>query len=105
MSGLVPSGKRFFSRFKGAPRFERAYLEIGPSRILRLFVEHNHMRIPGAKLSRALLMAAAGASLIGGPMEAQSRNLRGIITDSAGYPLPNVEVRIMELGRMSRSDV
>lgn len=46
------------------------------------------------------LLALASASA-----DAQQRNLRGIITDSAGYPLPNVEIRIMELGRMSRSDV
>jgi hypothetical protein len=37
-------------------------------------------------------------------IQAQQRTLRGIVTDSAGYPLPNVEVRIMELGRVARSD-
>lgn len=37
-------------------------------------------------------------------VQAQQRTLRGIVTDSAGYPLPNVEVRIMEIGRTARSD-
>ena len=49
-------------------------------------------------LIAALALASVGA-------DAQPRNLRGIVTDSAGYPLPNVEVRIMELGRVARSDV
>ena len=44
-------------------------------------------------------------ALASGSVDAQQRNLRGIITDSAGYPLPNVEIRIMEIGRMSRSDI
>ncbi|MEO5567453.1 MAG: carboxypeptidase regulatory-like domain-containing protein [Gemmatimonadaceae bacterium] len=35
---------------------------------------------------------------------AQSRNLRGIVTDTAMRPLQNVEVRIMDLGRMTRTD-
>jgi len=54
------------------------------------------MRIPLALIA---VLALAGTRV-----DAQQRNLRGIVTDSAGYPLPNVEVRIMELGRMSRSD-
>ena len=55
------------------------------------------MRISVA-FTAALALAAASA-------HAQQRTLRGIVTDSAGYPLPNVEVRIMDLGRMARSDV
>src|SRR4051812_28576884 len=55
------------------------------------------MRIP--------LILVAVLALAGARVDAQQRNLRGIITDSAGYPLPNVEVRIMEIGRMSRSDL
>lgn len=48
----------------------------------------------------------AALALAGTSVDAQNpRNLRGIVTDSAGYPLPNVEVRIMELGRMTRSDL
>lgn len=39
------------------------------------------------------------------PAQAQQRDLRGIVTDSAGYPLPNVEVRIIDLGRLARTDV
>ena len=35
---------------------------------------------------------------------AQQRDLRGTVTDTAGYPIPNVEVRIMDLGRMARTD-
>jgi hypothetical protein len=49
-------------------------------------------------LTAVLALAASSAG-------AQQRTLRGIITDSAGYPLPNVEIRIMELGRLARSDV
>jgi hypothetical protein len=55
------------------------------------------MRIPFSLVAvLALTTASAGA---------QQRTLRGIVTDSAGYPLPNVEVRILEIGRMARSDV
>jgi hypothetical protein len=55
------------------------------------------MRIPVALIA-ALVCASTSVG-------AQQRTLRGIVTDSAGYPLPNVEVRILELGRMARSDV
>ena len=55
------------------------------------------MRIPVALIA-ALALASASA-------DAQQRTLRGIVTDSAGYPLPNVEVRIVELGRMTRTDI
>jgi hypothetical protein len=55
------------------------------------------MQIPVALIA-VLALAATSA-------DAQQRTLRGIVTDSAGYPLPNVEIRIMDLGRMSRSDV
>ena len=56
------------------------------------------MRIPVILIA---VLALAGTSVA-----AQNpRNLRGLVTDTAGYPLPNVEVRIMELGRMARSDV
>jgi hypothetical protein len=44
-------------------------------------------------------------ALAGTRVDAQQRTLRGIVTDSAGYPLPSVDVRIMEIGRMTRSDV
>src|SRR3954470_2980654 len=54
---------------------------------------------------RIALVLIAALAMSGTRVDAQQRTLRGIITDSAGYPLPNVEVRIMELGRMSRSDV
>ena len=56
------------------------------------------MRIPFLMIA-ALALASASVDA------QQSRSLRGIVTDSAGYPLPNVDVRIMELGRMTRSDV
>jgi hypothetical protein len=51
-------------------------------------------------LALIALLALASARV-----DAQQRSLRGIITDSAGYPLPNVDVRIMEIGRMTRSDI
>jgi hypothetical protein len=52
------------------------------------------------------LIACAGSALFAvDAAHAQGRNLRGIVTDTAGYPLPNVEVRIMELGRIARTDV
>jgi hypothetical protein len=54
------------------------------------------MRISVAFIALVLAGTSAGA---------QQRILRGIVTDSAGYPLPNVEVRIMDLGRIARSDV
>jgi hypothetical protein len=54
------------------------------------------MRIP-IVLIAVLGLASASA-------DAQQRVLRGIVTDSAGYPLPGVEIRIMEIGRMTRSD-
>src|SRR4051812_13523156 len=54
------------------------------------------MRIPVVLIA---LLALASTRV-----DAQQRTLRGIITDSAGYPLPNVDVRIMEIGRMTRSD-
>src|SRR4051812_15847475 len=54
------------------------------------------MRIP--------LVLIAALALATARVDAQQRTLRGIVTDSAGYPLPNVEVRIMEIGRMARSD-
>src|SRR5689334_8254683 len=44
-------------------------------------------------------------ALAGARADAQQRTLRGIVTDSARYPLPNVEVRIMEIGRLARTDV
>jgi hypothetical protein len=51
-------------------------------------------------------LALIGVLALASPRaEAQQRNLHGIVTDSAGYPLPNVEVRIMELGRVARTDV
>ena len=63
------------------------------------------MRLPTA-LSRSAMIAVASAALVwGGEAHAQQRNIRGIVTDSAGYPLPNVEVRIMEAGRMARTNV
>ena len=55
------------------------------------------MRIP--------VVLVAALALAGSRLDAQQRNLRGIVTDSAGYALPNVEVRIMEIGRVARSDV
>ena len=55
------------------------------------------MRISVAMMA---LLALAGTRL-----DAQQRTLRGIVTDTAGFPLPNVEVRIMDLGRMARTDV
>ena len=55
------------------------------------------MRIPVALIA-VLALAATSA-------DAQQRTLRGIVTDSAGYPLPNVEIRIMDLGRLARTDV
>lgn len=55
------------------------------------------MRIP--------VVLIAVLALVGGRADAQQRTLRGIVTDSAGYPLPNVEIRILELGRMARSDI
>jgi hypothetical protein len=54
---------------------------------------------------RISVVLVAAVALAGATAQAQQRTLRGIVTDSAGYPLPNVEVRIMELGRMARSDV
>ena len=54
---------------------------------------------------RISLSLIAGLALVAASANAQQRTLRGIVTDSAGYPLPNVEVRIMDLGRMARSDV
>jgi hypothetical protein len=53
---------------------------------------------------RIFLSLVAVLALASARVDAQ-RTLRGIVTDSGGYPLPNVEVRIMELGRLSRSDV
>lgn len=32
------------------------------------------------------------------------RTLRGVVSDSAGFALPNADVRIMSLGRMARTD-
>lgn len=54
--------------------------------------------------ARAVACVATVMVLGAAPADAQ-RNLRGIVVDTAGYPLPNVEVRIMDLGRMARSDV
>jgi hypothetical protein len=54
------------------------------------------------RISVALIAALALAST---SASAQQRTLRGIVTDSAGYPLPNVEVRIMDLSRIARTDV
>jgi hypothetical protein len=54
---------------------------------------------------RISLSLIAGLALVAASANAQQRTLRGIVTDSAGYPLPNVEVRIMDIGRMARSDV
>lgn len=42
--------------------------------------------------------------LTGTVAQAQQRNLRGIVTDTAGRPLQNAEVRIMDLGRVTRTD-
>jgi hypothetical protein len=63
------------------------------------------MRLPVAVIRCVIIIVALAASLQVGTAHAQQRTLRGIVTDSAGYPLPNVEVRIMELSRMARSDV
>jgi hypothetical protein len=66
------------------------------------------LRVRNVSLVPARLFAGTVAAcllLAGTPADAQQRNLRGIVTDSAGYPLPNVEIRIMDLGRMTRSDV
>ncbi len=52
-----------------------------------------------------IAVALAAFALGGGEARAQQRDLRGIVTDSTGYPLPNVEVRIMDLGRMARTGV
>jgi hypothetical protein len=63
------------------------------------------MRLPNA-ISHSAMTVVASATLFWGPdAHAQQRVIRGIVTDSAGYPLPNVEVRIMELGRMARTNV
>ena len=63
------------------------------------------MRISHAVPTR-LLVGVLIAMVAIGPARAdgQQRNLRGMVTDTAGYPIPNVEVRIMELGRMARTD-
>lgn len=50
-----------------------------------------------------MTVIASAALLWGAAAHAQQRAIRGIVTDSAGYPLPNVEVRIMELGRIART--
>ena len=54
---------------------------------------------------RTSVALIAVLALAGTRVDAQQRTLRGIVTDSAGYPLPNVEVRILELGRLARTDV
>jgi hypothetical protein len=58
-------------------------------------------------LSPGVLVAGAAAALLlaSARVDAQQRNLRGIVTDTAGYPIPNVDVRIMDIGRMTRTDV
>ena len=62
------------------------------------------MRLPTALHPSAMIVVASACLLWGGDAAAQQRNIRGIVTDSAGYPLSNVEVRIMDLGRMARTN-
>ena len=53
---------------------------------------------------RVPVVFLAALAFAGSRAEAQQRILRGIVTDSAGYPLSNVDIRIMEIGRAARSD-
>jgi hypothetical protein len=53
---------------------------------------------------RVSVVLVAALALAGSRLDAQQRNIRGIVTDTAGYPLPNVEIRIMEISRLARSD-
>lgn len=57
--------------------------------------------VPALVQASAVVIAMAVA---GTDARAQSRNLRGIVTDTAGRPLQNAEVRIMDLGRVTRTD-
>jgi hypothetical protein len=52
-----------------------------------------------------MILVAMAALALGSDARAQQRDLRGIVTDSSGFPLGNVEVRIMDLGRMARTGV
>lgn len=53
----------------------------------------------------ALLLGGGLAScLVAASASAQQRDIRGIVTDTAGYGLANAEVRIMDLGRITRTD-
>lgn len=54
-------------------------------------------------LAQASVIAIAMA-MAGTDAQAQSRNLRGVVTDTTGRPVQNAEVRIMDLGRMARTD-
>ena len=56
--------------------------------------------------ARSLVGAFAIAMTIAATARAQAqlRTFHGIITDTAGRPLANAEIRIMELGRVTRSD-
>ena len=63
------------------------------------------MQMPNALSRSAMTIVASAAFFWGSDVHAQQRDIRGIVTDSAGYPLPNVEVRIMELGRMARTNL
>lgn len=54
---------------------------------------------------RLVTGAVVASLLFAARADAQQRNLRGIVTDTAGYPLPNVEVRIIEIGRLARTDL
>jgi hypothetical protein len=56
------------------------------------------------RISFALPAALLAGGLVAGPAHAQQRDLHGQVTDSTGRGLPDVEVRIMDLGRMTRSD-
>lgn len=58
-------------------------------------------KVPALAQTIAFVVAMAVA---GTDLQAQSRNLRGIVTDTSGRPIQNAEVRIMELGRVARTD-
>jgi hypothetical protein len=63
------------------------------------------MRLQFAVPSRLLVTVLTALVAFGATRAAaQQRDLRGVVTDTVGYPIPNVEVRIMDLGRMARTD-
>src|SRR5476649_2423415 len=83
-----------------------AWLPSGPRRGTRMkdrFAAHSRLRI-----SCLMVLLALGASYAQAQSQARAASggatLRGVVMDSAGFPLANADVRIMSEGRTAHTD-